>query len=459
MESNSGFSTQTEKNKKKDRFANPYLAWGLTAFVVVAASLCFYYLLFHLSNITSALKAVAHILMPVMFGFVMAYLLTPILNYLEHNVWIPLCDKCGIKKSPKRDSMVRGFGIIVTIILFVAIVYGLCAMMVSQIVPSLMNIINNFDSYVNNMTVWANKLLDDNPVLKENVLNTIDKYSGELDTWLKDYVAPKTGELIKTVSLSLLGMVKVLWNFIIGLIISVYLMASKENFAGQAKKVIYACFKTPKANAIIESFRFTHKTFIGYLSGKIVDSIIIGLLCFIGTTLLGTPYAALISVVIGVTNIIPFFGPFLGAIPSTILIFVVDPMKFLNCVYFAIFILLLQQFDGNVLGPKILGNSTGLAGFWVIFSITVFGGIFGVPGMIVGVPIFAVIYAGVKHLIYGSLKKRNLPQDTESYVNVGTIDESGFHEYVPEYKQRRERKLREKEELKQQIAAKTSKKK
>lgn len=458
MKSNSGFSTETEKTKKKDRFANPYFGWGLTAFTVAAACLCFYYVLFHLSNITSGLKAAARILMPVMFGFVLAYLLTPILNYLEHNVWMPLCDKFGIKKSPKRDSMVRGFGVIVTIILFVAIVYGLCAMMVSQIVPSLINIINNFDSYADNMTIWVNKLLDDNPTLKENVLSTLNNYSDELENWLKEYVAPKTGEWLKTVSLSLLGVVKVLWNFIIGIIISVYLMASKESFAGQAKKMVYACFKTPRANAIIEGFRFIHKTFIGYISGKIVDSIIIGLLCFIGTTLLGTPYAALISVIIGVTNIIPFFGPFLGAIPSTILIFVVDPMHILNCVYFIIFILLLQQFDGNILGPKILGNSTGLAGFWVIFSITVFGGFFGVFGMIVGVPVFAVIYTGIKYWIYGSLKKRNLPQDTESYLNVGTIDEAGFHEYVPEYKQRRDKKLQERAELKQQAVSKTSKK-
>ncbi|MCM1325668.1 MAG: AI-2E family transporter [Bacteroidales bacterium] len=459
MESNGGVSSEREKNKKKDRFASPYLCWGLTAFAVVAASLCFYYVMFHLSNIINGIKGVAHILMPVMFGFIMAYLLTPILNYLEHNVWMPLCDMCGIKKSPKRDSMVRGFGIIVTMILFVVIVYGLCAMMVSQIVPSLMNIINNFDSYVENTTVWINKLLDDNPVLKENVLNTLNNYSDELDKWLTEYVAPRTGELIKTVSLSLLGLVKVLWNFIIGLIISVYLMASKENFAGQAKKMIYACFKTPRANAIIESFRFTHKTFIGFIGGKIVDSIIIGLLCFIGTTLLGTPYAALISVIIGVTNIIPFFGPFLGAVPSIILIFVVDPMKFINCVYFAIFILLLQQFDGNVLGPKVLGNSTGLTGFWVIFSITVFGGFFGIPGMIVGVPVFAVIYAGIKYLMSNSLKKRNLPQDTESYLNVGTIDESGFHEYVPEYKQRRMKRLQEREALKRQTASGNPKKK
>lgn len=451
MEAKKDFSMETEDDEKKDRFANKYFCWGLTSFAVVAASLCFYYVMFHLSNITNALGAAAHVLMPVMFGLIMAYLLTPVLNYIEHNIFMPLCDKFGIKKTRKRDSFLRGVGIIVTIILFVILVYGLCAMMVSQIVPSLVNIINNFDSYVNNMTVWVNKLLDDNPELKDNVLRVLKEYSGELDKWLNDFVLPRTGELIKTVSLSVIGILKVLWNFIIGVIISVYLMASKETFAGQAKKVIYACFKTPRANAIIDSLRFTHKTFVGFISGKVVDSIIIGLLCFIGTTLMGTPYAALVSVIIGVTNIIPFFGPFLGAVPSTILIFVVDPMNILKCVYFIIFILLLQQFDGNILGPKILGNSTGITGFWVIFAITVFGGFFGVLGMIVGVPVFAVIYAGIKYLVNSSLKKRNLPQATEQYLNVGSIDKNGFHEYVPDYKLNRERRLRERAERRAKI--------
>ena len=163
------------------------------------------------------------------------------------------------------------------------------------------------------------------------------------------------------------------------------------------------------ANIVIRNFRFTHKTFIGFLGGKIVDSIIIGILCFIGTSFMHTPYAALVSVIVGVTNIIPFFGPYLGAIPSTILIFIVDPVHPLNCVYFVIFILALQQFDGNILGPKILGNSTGLSGFWVIFAITFFGGLFGVVGMIVGVPIFAVIYAAIKSLTNALLQKKKLP--------------------------------------------------
>jgi len=211
-------------------------------------------------------------------------------------------------------------------------------------------------------------------------------------------------------------------------------LASKERFSGQTKKITYAIFNNDVANIIINNFRYTHRTFIGFLSGKILDSIIIGILCFIGTSILQTPYAVLVSVVVGVTNVIPVFGPYLGAIPSIVLIFVVDPLHPLNCLYFAIFILVLQQFDGNVLGPIILGDSTGLAGFWVIFSITLFGGLFGIPGMVVGVPVFAVIYAAIKSLLNTILLKKNIPRETEEYINIAAIKNQKIYQYIPDYK-------------------------
>lgn len=414
----------------KFKVNNKYFRWGLTAFLVVAASIIFYYLVFHSSNIKAGIKVVTNILMPVVFGLVTAYLLTPVLNFLEDKVLNPLLSKCRIRQSKRRDSIVRILGILITVVLLFALIYGLFAMLLSQIVPSIQNIIINFDTYMGNFTRWLNKLLEDNAELGSYVIKMVDKYSVELEMWLNDKVFATTSELIKTVSLSVISVLRVLWDFIIGLIISIYVLASKEKFAGQAKKIAYAAFEKDTANIVIKNFRFTHRTFIGFISGKIIDSIIIGLLCFIGTTLMQTPYAVLVSVIIGVTNVIPFFGPYLGAIPSTILIFVVDPMHPLNCVYFAVFILILQQFDGNFLGPKILGDSTGLTGFWVIFAITFFGGLFGVIGMIIGVPIFAVIYAAIKSVVNNALKKKRMPYETNAYINVGSIDEEGFHNYV-----------------------------
>ena len=409
---------------------NKFFHWGLTAFLVIAASISFYYLVFHSSNISAGFQRIMGILMPVVFGLAIAYLLAPVLNFLEQKALFPLCRKCGIKESPRQRSLVRGVGILVTCFLFVAMIYAVIAMTVSQVVPSVQGVILNFDSYTNNVISWINQTLEDNPEFGDYATKTIDRFSNQLEVWLNE-ILPNTASLIMTVSLSVINVLDVMKDFAVGFIISVYVLASKERFAGQAKKICYAIFRRDTANVVIRNFRFTHRTFIGFLGGKIVDSIIIGLLCFVGTSLMQTPYAVLISVIIGFTNIIPFFGPFVGAIPSIILIFAVDPT---HCVYFAIFILALQQFDGNILGPKILGSSTGLAGFWVIFAITLFGGLMGVFGMIVGVPIFAVIYAVAKSVINSMLDQKSMPVETKKYETVEYVDETGFHEIVPEEK-------------------------
>lgn len=423
----------------KLKVKNKYFKWGLTAFSVIAASIVFYYFMFHHSNIKTGIDTITDIVMPVILGLVMAYLLTPILNFLEDKILIPLCNKCGIKESSKRNSIIRGIGILITAFLFVSLIYLLIAMLLSQIIPSIQNIVVNFESYSDNFIKWLNKLLEDNPDVGEYVIRNVDKYMGDLEKWMNDFT--KISPLIRTISLSVINVLGVLWDIIIGFIISIYVMASKEKFAGQAKKIVYAVFEKEAANTVIRNFRFTHKTFIGFIGGKSLDSVIIGILCFIGTSILHTPYAALVSVIIGVTNVIPFFGPYLGAIPCGILIFIVDPIHPLNCVYFLLFILILQQFDGNILGPKILGSSTGLTGFWVISSITLFGGLFGVLGMIIGVPIFAVIYAAIRSMVNTSLKKKNLPYKTKQYEDLDYIDENGFHQNMTDRKTSKYRRM------------------
>ena len=410
---------------------NKYVRWGLTAFAVIAGGITFYYFIFHSTNIKSGLGKIIDILKPVLFGLATAYLLTPILNFVENRLLIRIFDRCRIKKSRKRSMLIRGIGILVTAFLFVALIYMLVSMLISQIIPSVQGIIDNFDSYSTNVASWINQTLEDNPEIGGYVTRTMEQVEKQLNHQLND-ILPNTASLIKTVSLSVISVIDVLWDFVVGFIISIYVLGNKERFAAQIKKSAYALFEHDTANAIIRNFRFTHRTFIGFLSGKVLYSIIIGILCFIGTSIMGTPYAMLISVIIGCTNVIPFFGPFLGAIPSAILIFVVDPMHPLNCVYFALFVLALQQFDGNILGPRILGNSTGLTGFWVIFAITFFGGLLGVFGMIVGVPIFAIIYAAIRAFINTKLEKKQLPRETKLYETVEYIDEKGIHSMVPE---------------------------
>ena len=202
-------------------------------------------------------------------------------------------------------------------------------------------------------------------------------------------------------------------NFLIGIIVSVYLLAAKEKSAARCCKLLYGVLPEEQAKFAMRGFRRMDHIFSGFVRGKLLDSLIIGILCFIGCSILKLPYTPLVSVVVGVTNVIPFFGPFLGAIPCALLILLVSPLK---CLYFVIFIFLLQQLDGNVIGPKILGDSTGISSLWVIVAILVGGGFGGVLGMFLGVPIFACLQVLVRWLLNTRLEKRHMPLQAWEYV-------------------------------------------
>ncbi len=419
----------------KFKFDKKYLHWGITAFIVIAASILFYYVLFHSASLSARLHSIVDVAMPIIDGFILAYLLTPILNKIEGKIIKPLYIKAKLPMTPKTKRRIRGFSILVTVILVFVILYEFLNLVIPEVIRSIQSIIFQFPVYINNLTNWALGLIKDNPGLEGTVNDLIEQYSPKLLTYVNTNLLPHLNNMLKTVSLSVIGIFKALWNFIIGFIISIYLLGSKEKFAGQAKKIVYALFDRRSGNELIRNFRFVHSTFIGFIGGKIVDSIIIGIICFICTSIIGTPYAILVSVIVGVTNIIPFFGPWIGGIPSALLVLMIDPIQAL---YFIILILVIQQFDGNILGPKILGESTGLSGFWVIFSITIFGGLFGVLGMVAGVPVFAVIYTGIRYAVNRTLKKKNLPTEIQPYMTVGQINETNeFTEYVPKVKKKR----------------------
>lgn len=419
----------------KFKFDKKYFYWGITAFLVIVASILFYYILFHRSSLSSGIRTLVGIAMPVIDGFVLAYLMTPILNKIERRVIEPLYRRTKLPVNAKNKKRIRGLSILVTVILILAVAYEFFGLIIPEVVRSIQSIIFQFPIYINNLNHWALGLMKNNPDLEQTVNDLLIRYSPKLLDYFNTNLLPNINGLVKTLSLSVIGIFKALWNFIIGFIISIYVLGSKEKFAGQAKKIVYALFDRKAGNEVISNFRFIHGTFIGFIGGKIVDSIIIGIICFICTNIIGTPYAILVSVIIGVTNVIPFFGPWIGGIPSALLVLMVDPIQAL---YFIILILVIQQFDGNILGPKILGDSTGLSGFWVIFSITIFGGLFGVLGMVVGVPIFAVFYAGVKAAVDRMLRKKDLPTDLQPYMTVGQIDEKkSFTEYVPVKKKKR----------------------
>ena len=423
----------------KLKYNKKYLCWGITAFLVIACSILFYYVLFHRSSLTGGIGKIIRISMPIIDGFVLAYLITPILNKIEKCIIKPLYLKAKIPMTPKSKRRMRAMSILLSFVLILVVLYEFFGLIIPEVIRSVQSIIFQMPVYINNLTNWALGLIKDNPDLEVAVNQLINQYSAKIMDYVNTNLLPYINELIKTLSLSVIGVFKALWNFVIGFILSIYVLGSKEKFAGQAKKIAYALFDRKGGNELISNFRFIHSTFIGFIGGKIVDSIIIGIICFVCTSIIGTPYAILVSVIVGVTNVIPFFGPWIGGIPSALLVLMVDPMQAL---YFVILILFIQQFDGNILGPKILGDSTGLSGFWVIFAITIFSGLFGVLGMIVGVPIFAVIYAGIKAVVNRLLRKKDLPTEIQPYMTVGQIDESKvFTEYVPPTKEKKKSKF------------------
>lgn len=407
----------------KYRWDKKYLHWGITAFLVIIASISFFLILFRMDSVGRILSVIIDVLMPIIYGLCFAYLLIPVMNYIERSIVAGVMKLKEMRhKSVNRvrlKKFARMGSIFLTLLLALFFVIALFSMIIPQILTSVTNLFESLPTYVSNMQTWMSQLLEDNPDLLKNVESIFESVSEYVQNWLKNDLLPQMNELVKGLTSGVFGAINAVKNILIGIIISVYVMVSKDLFSAQAKRLCYAVLKPAHANTLIGATRKTHKTFGGFITGKLLDSLIIGLLCFIVMNLFNWPYALLISVIVGVTNIIPFFGPFIGAIPSAFLILLVDPK---TCLYFVIFILILQQFDGNILGPKILGDSTGLSSFWVIFAILIGGGLFGFVGMLIGVPTFAVIYTFIRSMVEKRLDEKHFPKKTEAYQELDYID-------------------------------------
>jgi len=260
--------------------------------------------------------------------------------------------------------------------------------------------------------------------VRDNVNIIIKELYDRINGFIQTTLIPNMTQIVTVISKQALNFVSFFVNLFVGFIVAIYLLHSKENMCGKGKKMAYAFFKEKEANEIISSCRFVHATFTGFIMGKIIDSLIIGILSYIGNLILDIPYPLLIAVIVGITNIIPFFGPYIGGIMGFIILILIEPI---SALVFLIFVVILQQFDGNILGPKILGNSTGLSSFWVIFAIMLFGSLWGVAGWILGVPVFAVIYAFVNRVTEFYLEKKNLPTSEEKYIDTAYIEDMKFH--------------------------------
>ena len=407
-----------------------YISIGIVIFCVFLACLAVYYLLFHMETVIDVLRNLRKILVPVIDGMLIAYFVTPFLNMLEGRIVIPLWIKSGKKVNKKTKNPIRGISILLSFGIVICIIYIILSLIIPQVADSIRYISTRLTVYRDSLLAFVEDILRYNPLIEEQATTMLQNMTEELNNLFNKYMNLKSLSdltqipFVQSMLKNVVSFVVGVWHFIIGFIISIYMLFSKETFSAQAKKITYSMFSEPAANRIIMEARNANRIFSGFFSGKLMDSLIIGILCFICVTILKMPFPVLVSVIVGVTNMIPFFGPFLGAIPSVILIFVEDPSK---CLTFLVFILILQQFDGNILGPKILGDSTGLPGFWVIFAITLFGGMWGIPGMFFGVPIFAVIYDAIRRLTLARVKDKELPMDTNKYRGVKAFYEGDYY--------------------------------
>jgi len=388
-----------------------YWKAGLTVFLTAAAILLFYNTLFGDSAMMKALRVLMGALKPIVYGAMIAYLLAPMIDFWERLLFQPRVDRAHAE-GKMCDSGVRGVSLILTWAVVCAAIWVFLSFLLPELYRSVVQLIGNVENYYNIVSGWIQKLLDLYPEVEQWVIDQMNTYFADMEKLLTTEVLPRAQFIMLTVSGGVFQLVGFLGDLVVGIIVSIYLMATKERCAAHGRKMTYGFLPRQAAAWVFRGLRKADDIFSGFVRGKLLDSIIIGILCFIGCQLLEIPYTPLVSVIVGVTNIIPFFGPFLGAIPSLFLILLANPMK---AVYFLVFVICLQQLDGNVIGPKILGDRTGLSSLWVIIAILVGGSFFGVAGMFFGVPVCACLYSLVSFLVELRLRKKGLPEDSASY--------------------------------------------
>lgn len=392
---------------KSSNFKRKYFYIGLTAFLVVAACVLFFFLIFRLPGILSFFGKILSVTQPVIIGLIIAYLVNPIANSINGGL-LKLSNKYFNKKPRlirKISNAISVFGALaVFILMIILIIYMIVPQFIESISIMIKVLPGQLDVFIKEISAEFERNKD-----LQNLINAVYEYEQE---WLQNDLTGYVNSIATYFASGVWSVVSFLKNFAVGLIFAVYILFNKALLMRQFRKLLYACLNNAAVEHIFKTGKKAHRIFSGFIYGKLLDSFIIGVLCFIGISILKIPYTMLVAVVIGVTNIIPVFGPYLGAIPCAALILLTDPIKGL---YFIVFIILLQALDGNFIGPKILGNSTGLSAFWVVFAIVLGGGLFGVVGMLIGVPLFAVIYYLVTTFVNFRLNKKNLPTASDYY--------------------------------------------
>jgi len=408
-----------------------YIVWGITAFLVSVCVILFIFAVFNYPVFAKGFSNIIRILMPVIDGFLIAYLLNPVMMFYEEIV-IPCVYGLFSHKKPegvRTKRVFRYISIILSLLSLALVIMLFISIVVPQLIESITSIALQFPQYANNVVAFVNKTFDDYPQVLDYFYTYYDRFEEWAGGFMKD-LPSYANRVWSSVSRGIVNSVSFVWNIILGLVLSVYILSFKEKFTAQMRKITLAYFNRRKANDIFDGLREINFIFRNYIVSSIVDSLIIGMLCFILCLILGFPYPILISFIVGLTNIIPFFGPFIGAVPGTLIIFMISPIR---AFYFILMILILQQMDGNVIKPRLFGSSTGLPAFWVVVAILVGGGLFGVMGMYLGTPVFAVLYNTVRRRVARRLEMKGLPSDTLKYVRS---DELPYE--IPESERREE---------------------
>ncbi len=385
----------------KINWNNKYATIAMYAFLVICGSILLYLGISHISSIKASINDFIKTLQPFIIGGTLAYLLNFILRFYEDKIL-----SHDFFKKLKRSAK-RGIGLLLTYITASIITYLFIQFVLPQLVDSIIGLVNNIPEYLNELTKVTNDIFD-NLNLQPEYINLITDKFGEAVT----YIITIISNLVPVIGNFVVGATSSILNIILGIIVSIYILIDKEKFMALGKKIVYALCSEEKAKFTLRLATQSNMTFSRFIGGKILDSFIIGVLTFFILTIFKMPYVLLISVIVGVTNIIPFFGPFIGGIPAAIIILFVSPIQAL---WFVIIIIVIQQIDGNIIGPKILGDSIGISAFWILFSLLVAAKFMGFVGMVIGVPLFAIFYSIVKEIIEEKLRKKGLPIETEKY--------------------------------------------
>ncbi len=386
-----------------------YLTIAVYSVCAVIVSAIAIMIIFNFDSVMSKLSVLGAVATPIIIGIFCAYLLNPLMTKIENG---PLKKLSGSAEKKKRGQA-RAISVTLTMLAVLLILALIIIMVIPQLVENIVFIIGNMDSYINTIKEWLNKIFEDNPALVEFLGNPLDDFNKFIAGIWKQYSTELMG-MVGNVATTVWAIIDTMKNVLLGLIISIYLLARKEMFIGQTKKFIFAFLKVERAQRFLSVCREASKKFLGSIIGKIIEAFIVAILCFIGCTVLQLPYSLLIAAIMFVFNLIPYVGPFIGAIPCTLLLLLSE--RPIQALWFIIFVVVLQTIDGNIIAPWILGDSTGLPAVWILIAILIGGGLFGMLGMLLGVPVFAVLYMLVKDFIEGRLRKRKLPQKTAEYA-------------------------------------------